>query len=113
MNLIGSMGQSASQTRDLSTGGGGHVNLAVESIILRSGATVEANGAPIRSKPDADDLNGGSGGYIFVSTSNIWNKNTIESFANFSAIGGFGKNKGVGGAGGAIVLSGNFSFDYG
>jgi hypothetical protein len=46
MNLIGSMGQSSGQTRDLSTGGGGHINLAVDSIVLRSGASVEANGAP-------------------------------------------------------------------
>jgi hypothetical protein len=47
-----------------------------------------------------------------VNTSNLWNNNTIEGSANFSAIGGFGKNNGVGGAGGTIVLSGNFSYNY-
>lgn len=62
-------------------------------------------------KEDQDDLNGGSGGYIYVSTKNDVRANTISPTAQFEAKGGYGKNQGLGGAGGVIILDGTFEQD--
>ena len=55
------------------------------------------------------DLNGGTGGYIYINTENQYTKNNvISSGAIVSAIGGYGKNKGFGGAGGVVVFGKHF-----
>jgi hypothetical protein len=54
------------------------------------------------------DLNAGSGGNIYIKTANEYNQNFIDTGARIEAVGGFGKNKGYGGAGGRIVFDGSF-----
>lgn len=53
-------------------------------------------------------MNGGSGGYIYINTTNKRNDNYISNDARIEARGGFGKNKGLGGSGGVIVGGKNF-----
>ena len=76
--LYGSMGM----PKDDSTGGGGKVYINVDSIQLhKEGAQLRANGAPNRDKKDNDDLHGGSGGYIYVKTSEKSKANDIDKLA--------------------------------
>jgi hypothetical protein len=54
-------------------------------------------------------LNGGSGGYVYINTLNEYTKsNVISSGAIISATGGYGKNRGFGGAGGVVVFGKHF-----
>jgi len=61
---------------------------------------------------DVGNLNGGSGGYIYINTQQKYGKNNFTSYdkdgkaqyASIEVTGGYGKNKGVGGAGGVIVF---------
>ena len=75
MQLMGSMGHYSAKTvdRDRSTGGGGHIHINVENLNFTgsSGRQLQANGLPDLEKEDRDDLNGGSGGYIYVKTNNV------------------------------------------
>lgn len=58
------------------------------------------------------DLNGGSGGYVYINTQQKYGKNAFTStdaagtteYASIEVTGGYGKNKGMGGAGGVIVF---------
>jgi hypothetical protein len=104
MTLIGSMGQA--YPMDTSTQGGGHVHIHVDSLELSgAGVQIKADGIPwLNKNDDPADLNGGSGGYIFIKTANKDKPNVIDTKATVSAQGGFGKNKGLGGAGGVVVL---------
>jgi hypothetical protein len=96
MQLIGSMGHySASTTdRDRSTGGGGRIHINVENLNFTGdgGRQLQSNGLPDLEKEDRDDLNGGSGGYIYIKTINSKVKNTIASSSQIEAKGGYGKN---------------------
>ena len=97
---------------DTSTSGGGHVQIYVDSItIFDQNQTITADGLPNKDKYDRDNLNGGTGGYIYIKTYNKFSNNSIEGDALISARGGFGINNGLGGAGGVVVLDGNFSRD--
>ena len=49
------------------------------------------------------DHSGGSGGYIYIRTAQTGGDNDIDPDARITALGGYGKNFGVGGAGGVIV----------
>ena len=49
------------------------------------------------------DHSGGSGGYIYIRTAQAGGDNDIHPDARITALGGYGKNFGVGGAGGVIV----------
>mmetsp|Transcript_41110 Transcript_41110/g.62471 ORF Transcript_41110/g.62471 Transcript_41110/m.62471 type:complete len:179 (+) Transcript_41110:424-960(+) len=105
--LIGSVGESS--PLDTSTQGGGHIQIKVDSVSLRGGGVpLEANGLPIATKSDPDNLNGGSGGYIYIKTTNQFGNNTFDD-STIQALGGFGKNRGYGGSGGVIVLDGDFN----
>ena len=53
---------------------------------------------------DVGNLNGGSGGYVYVNTQQMYGKNIFDQYARIEVIGGYGKNKGMGGAGGVIVF---------
>lgn len=65
---------------------------------------------------DVGDLNGGSGGYVYINTQQRYGKNSFSTnntsvdpngvmeHASIEVMGGYGKNKGVGGAGGVIVF---------
>ena len=112
MQLMGSMGHYSERTvdRDRSTGGGGHIHISVENLNFTgtSGRQLQANGLPDLDKQDNDDLNGGSGGYIYVKTKNAKRENTISPSAQIEAKGGNGKNQGLGGSGGVIILDGQF-----
>jgi hypothetical protein len=109
--LSGSVGKSSPP--DTSTGGGGHIHIDVDSIKLYStysmkgsNMQIQANGFPLESKEDEDNLNGGSGGYIYINTRSKNQRNFISGMASINAIGGYGKNKGYGGAGGIVVFDG-------
>lgn len=54
-------------------------------------------------------LIGGSGGYIYVNTTNILENNTFGLNTTIQAIGGHGIFGGYGGAGGSIVFDSNFT----
>lgn len=70
---------------------------------------IQANGFPLKDKEDDDDLNGGSGGYIYINTKTKRSRNWVSGLASINAIGGYGKNKGYGGAGGIIVMAGTMN----
>lgn len=53
-------------------------------------------------------MNGGSGGYIYINTSEKNGLNKIYWKASVEVIGGYGKNKGFGGAGGTVYFDGSF-----
>ena len=55
-----------------------------------------------------DDLNGGSGGSIYLKTSEVYDTNNVSWWSEIEAMGGNGKNKGFGGAGGTIYYDGTF-----
>lgn len=54
------------------------------------------------------NLNGGTGGYIWINTINKYGENYVSNGAFISARGGTGKNQGFGGSGGVIVFGKNF-----
>ena len=95
---IGSRGMS--KPYDIDTMGGGRVHINVDSVNLldQAGVQISANGLPLEKSDEKDDLNGGTGGYIYIKTSEKYQKNKDEG--QIQAVGGFGKNQGLGGAGG-------------
>lgn len=62
---------------------------------------------------DVGNLNGGSGGYVYINTQQRYGKNYIHQYARIEVIGGYGKNKGVGGAGGVIVFGDGVEYQLG
>jgi len=74
------------------------------------GFQLQANGLPLESTSTDEDLHGGSGGYIYINTSNEVTSNYVSPGAQIQARGGFGKNRGFGGAGGSVV--GGLEFAY-
>ena len=73
------------------------------------GAKLSADGLPLKSfkgEEPFDKLSGGSGGYIYVHTTNLHESNSIHPEATISATGGHGVGKAGAGSGGAIVLDG-------
>eukprot|EP00347_Sterkiella_histriomuscorum_P018113 403346737 len=102
---IGSQGISG----DIYTNGGGRVILIVDSLRIEGkGDKIQANGGPLpinrKINNDFTVREGGSGGYIYIKTSQNITKNSIESGARIVANGGHGKNGGNGGAGGQIIF---------
>lgn len=63
---------------------------------------------PLQNFSSTADLNGGSGGYIYVNTTNKYAENYLSGGAKIVAEGGYGKNAGMGGSGGVIVFGKNF-----
>lgn len=72
--------------------------------------TIEANGWPRDSTTKSGTYHGGSGGYIYIKTTNIYGKHNNAESSNWiiSASGGDGKENGFGGSGGIIIVDGNF-----
>ena len=65
--LIGSMGEPS----DTSTAGGGNIQIRVDSLtVYGTKSAILADGLPFKGKQDRDHLNGGTGGYIYISTKN-------------------------------------------
>ena len=87
-----------------------HFNL--DALILktsgwRTNYHIQSNGLPrwdTNEKELGVDLYGGSGGYIYINTKEKFANNQAGWSSRIAAIGGFGKNKGAGGAGGVIVF---------
>eukprot|EP00347_Sterkiella_histriomuscorum_P024011 403332615 len=102
---IGSQGISG----DIYTNGGGRVIFIVDSLRIEGkGDKIQANGGPLplnrKINNDLKVREGGSGGYIYIKTTQNITKNSIESGARIVANGGHGKNGGNGGAGGQIIF---------
>lgn len=70
---------------------------------------MQANGAPFEDfSRTSDYLQGGSGGYIYVNTTNKFNTNSFDPNSTISAKGGYGMGGAYSGSGGVIVLDGSF-----
>ena len=79
----------------------------IDSLLLvGKGSQISANGLPLKEAKESElgNLYGGSGGYIYINTKQKYGKNSFDTEARIEAIGGYGKNKGAGGAGGVIVF---------
>lgn len=70
---------------------------------------IEANAMPLKETAAISpySLVGGSGGYIYLSSRNVFNQNTIAPTFSLEAQGGYGANGNYGGSGGVVVLDGN------
>ena len=90
------------------TGGGGRIHIDVDSLNLQWEGRIRANGFPSSEHTLEGNLNGGSGGHIYINTAEKTDKNEVSWFAQIEANGGFGKNRGFGGAGGIIYYDGGF-----
>lgn len=82
--LVGSIGEY--NPLDVRTAGGGHIHINVDALDLlgeQAYGHISANGLPEEGTDDrvSVNLNGGSGGYIYINTKNKWSQNTIESTA--------------------------------
>lgn len=99
---------------DKGTAGGGYIYINVDSTHFDGDSdrnTIEANGWPLASSSKRHTYHGGSGGYIYIKTANIYGKhNNADSTSwRISAQGGNGKLDGFGGSGGIIIVDGNFA----
>ena len=64
----------------METAGGGRIVINVESLNLNgTGAQIQANAKPYSNSTTNSSLPGGSGGYIYIATSNLVNNNTISN----------------------------------
>ena len=78
---MGSMGDynQIETSADSVVRGGGHIHINVDHIILSGKEShIQANGDPDKHKNDQGDKNGGSGGYIYIKTSNEKKPNTFD-----------------------------------
>lgn len=99
-----------SGNNDLKTAGGGYIFINVDRFILKGeGEKITADGFPKWGTEFSQTLHGGSGGYIFLRSHNMYGDNELGSKTMIQARGGQGKNDGFSGAGGNIYLSGNFT----
>jgi hypothetical protein len=57
-------------------------------------------------------LTGGSGGYIYIKTTNEFAENSIDEAAEISATGGYSVGNHTSGAGGVIVFDENFHIPF-
>jgi hypothetical protein len=95
---------------DLKTAGGGYIFLNIDKLILKGeGEKMTANGYPKWDSEYDQTLHGGSGGYIFIRSHNVYGDNELSSKAMIQARGGQGKKDGYSGAGGTIYFAGNFT----
>lgn len=95
---------------DIKTAGGGYIFLNIDKLILKGeGEKITANGYPKWGSEFDQTLHGGSGGYIFIRSHNMYGENELGTKTMIQAKGGQGKKDGYSGAGGIIYLSGNFT----
>ena len=57
-------------------------------------------------------MHGGSGGYIYINTREKTSRNRFDKKASVEAMGGYGKNQGLGGAGGVVFYDGSVRKGY-
>lgn len=67
-----------------------------------------ANGFPLGEAVHEGNINGGSGGHIYIKTAEVNDRNDVSWYSSIDTMGGFGKNKGHGGSGGVIYYDGTF-----
>ena len=83
--------------------------ISVDSVnFYGSVVRIQANGLPLAigvSTKDTDVRHGGSGGFIFINTTQLINKNNIDTGVAIQANGGHGKSGGFGGSGGMVILN--------
>jgi len=94
------------------TNGGGIINLEVDSYyFLGRGKQISANGYPLWNHRDIKEPNimGGTGGYVFIKTSEAGDDNKFDTYAKIECMGGNGKNNGHGGSGGIVFFDGTNS----
>lgn len=98
------------KAQDIETAGGGRIVVFADSVeFTGAGDKLQANARPYQGRDAKYALAGGSGGYIYVATSNQYNENRIDPVATISAVGGFGTQGAFSGSGGVIVLDDNFA----
>jgi len=91
---------------DAETSGGGRIVLYADSLVMQgNGVSLKADALPYKNTTLSYNLNGGSGGYIYVNTINNLKSNSLGPNFTIKAQGGFATN---GGSGGVIVLDGGF-----
>ena len=110
MHITNSQMGSIGKANDQETAGGGRIVLIADAVTLRgAGEKIQANAKPYVDFERKDyNLQGGSGGYIYVKTSNMNNTNSIDKEAKITAKGGIGVGKTGGGSGGVIVFDDAF-----
>lgn len=92
---------------DIETAGGGRIIVISDSITFEGqGEKLTANARPYKDfeAKSSYSLQGGSGGYIYVSTANEHRNNTLDDESKISAQGGLGIGEYSGGSGGVIVF---------
>jgi len=72
---------------------------------------IQANAGPFANKNISVIEPGGSGGYIYISTSNTRFNNSVGVSSTIQAQGGFGIGASFGGSGGIIIFDGNFTMN--
>jgi hypothetical protein len=95
---------------DAETSGGGRIVIIAESVVFNGfSAPLSANGMPYLTLDQSPYQEvGGSGGYIYVNTTNKFLPNLLSKDISIESKGGFGTS---GGSGGVIVLEGLFFLD--
>ena len=81
-NQIGSMGNVSTNL----TAGGGRIVIIADSLVLNgTGAQIQANAKPYFNTTSLSNLAGGSGGYVYIKTTNIVAGNLIINNAAIQA----------------------------
>lgn len=107
-DFYGSMGKAGDST----TAGGGSIIIIVDSVYLEGqDIKLASNGLPEENTQLDQTRSGGSGGYVYISTSNLQNENYIDPYFTIEAVGGYGIQGGLGGSGGIVVADGNLTLD--
>lgn len=99
---------------DVETAGGGRVVIYADSIVLEGdGPKIEANARPYSDFTKRRySLSGGSGGYIYVKTTEAISQNSISDGARIEAKGGYAIGDDIqhtSGSGGVVIFDGGFS----
>ena len=109
-DMLGSIGHAD----DVETAGGGRVVVIADSVTLEGeGEKIQANARPYDDfSKRSYSLTGGSGGYIYVKTTNTYKENTIDKESKISARGGYAIGDHAAGSGGVIVFDDNFHIPF-
>ena len=101
---IGSIGKS----NDVETAGGGRIIIYADSLTLKGDAAqIQANARPFHDQENRRySLQGGSGGYIYARTAEVYKENSIDHKARFEAKGGYSLGEYTAGSGGIVIVDG-------
>jgi hypothetical protein len=107
-NEIGSIGKA----NDVETAGGGRIVIYADSVTFEGeGAKIQANARPYSDfTARRYSLPGGSGGYIYVKTTNANKENSFSADSTIEARGGYAIGDNTSGSGGVILFDGGFNF---